>query len=183
MDSIIRDKIQSLNDTDQLTAIITLAQERLEYLRSKPAIYLVVKNGNWYAVQNKDNPELRQVVLLGRRLPPAEVLARARKAAPTPLDFEIDKVEADRRRMTSREHIGWVEEPVGKIGINRRYYSVPDYDKALTAYRRWRDLAMNPLAMAYGLTVEAMEKIVRWETAGHTIISLEAQGDNGPLTS
>ena len=157
-------RIRTCNDAETLAEIVRVAQGRLDWLSQAREVQLVCRDGAWFAVVEEDGK--RKGIQLGERMTAAAVLRRSQKRPPHPLDYEIPREEADRRRQSERQNIGWVEDDDGGP---RRFYAVPEFDAARKAWHHWKDLAGDPLAMAFGISVAGMEKLQKLREAGYQI--------------
>lgn len=158
------DRIRTCNDLATLAEVVRVAQARIDWLSQPREVQLVCRNGTWYAVVEENGG--RKGINLGERMTAAAVLRRSQKRPPQPLDYEISKEEATRRRQLERQNVGWVDDDNGGP---RRYYAVPEYEAARTAWYRWKELARDPMAMAFGITVAGMEKLQQLREAGYQI--------------
>lgn len=155
--SRILNGIAKQTDRELLQAIVTAAQARLEELEDRGPIHIVLHKEQWFAVQDMDDKARRKVTKLGPRLSPPAVMERLQTPPPLPLGFELSKDVARRRQQSDPQSVGWVDESYDHS--QRRYFDKPAYDRALADYKEWKQHAHDPLAIAYGFTVEAMRII------------------------
>jgi hypothetical protein len=165
-DSILK-QISQTDDTELLRQIITTAKNRLARIeKSGGELHLKISENKWY-LHNPVHPS--EPIPLCERMNPVKVLERSRQQPPTASKFKIPYKEGERRRQTAeRNDIGWYEDPDAPKGHN--YYEVVPFQKARAEWRKWQPLAHDPLAVALGLTVKAMEKIRKLEEMGYEII-------------
>ena len=163
----ILDQIGRLTDKEQLTAVIQTAQARLEEMtKGKGEIHLILRKGEWVAATPPVNGRRKTIAKLGPKLSPAAVLAVAAEPAPEKADFELPKVEGATQRQQEPDRISWWEDEEG----NRRYYDRPAYDQVKAAWDKRNKLANDPLALAYGLSGEAIEKLRQLEAEGYRLV-------------
>lgn len=166
----ILEQIGRLNDKAQLAAVIQAAQARLEELeKGKGEIHLILRKGEWVAATPPVNGRRKTIAKLGPKLSPAVVLELAAEKSPEKADFEIPKLEGAAQRQQEPDRVGWWEDEGG----NRRYYDRPAYDEAKAAFDQRHQLANDPLALAYGLSGEAVAKLRQLEAEGYRLVLQE----------
>lgn len=158
------DIISILNNISDLKEITLAAQTRIRQLQTNPLrlAEMTLVDNRWQIVINE-----KQITIdLGKRVPSSELLTRAKLKSPTPAHYQLPDEEAQ-RLMSSREReiVGWWEEG----GQRKGYYHVKKYEEAKLKWRRWHDLATDPMAMSYGLEVQGMRKIRELEKRGYKI--------------
>jgi hypothetical protein len=163
----ILDQIGRLNDKEQLTAILQAAQARLEALeKGQKEVHLALRKGEWVATTPPVNGRRKTIAKLGPKLSPAAVLEVAAEKSPEKADFELPKIEGATQRQQEPDKVSWWEDEGG----NRRYYDRPAYDQVKAAWDKRNKLANDPLALAYGLSGEAVEKLRQLEAEGYRLV-------------
>lgn len=166
----LKEQVNELSDKEQLSAVIQAAQARLdEVAKGKGELHLVLRKGEWVATTPPVNGRRKVIARLGLKLAPAAAFQLAQEKSPEMADYELPKVEAATQRQQEPDKIGWWQDEAG----NRRYYDRPAYDQHKAAWQKRHELANDPLALAYGLSGEAIEELRQLQAEGYQLVLQE----------
>lgn len=161
--------IRNIKERETLNAIINAAQKRIIMLEWMPrTVEMHLHKGLWYGVYYVDGK--RSVTPFGEMLTPEAALQRAHQQKPDIAQYELSKKEADKRRRTELESVGWfeVKNGVGELPT-KHYYDVVAYGAAKSKYNQWQRIVSDPRALIYRLPDKAIEQIHQWEERGDTV--------------
>lgn len=163
----ITNYITRLENKDDLQTIAHAIQKRLAELeKQKGILKLTLIDGVWYALGVEAEDGKKPGITLGRQLSLAESLKQAREPRPTMQQFELLPKEAKAYRDRDPSCVGWWYDNGSHVP---KFYHIPRFDEANGKWKRQNELAHDPVAMAYRLSVEGMEKLKRLENEGYKI--------------
>lgn len=165
----ITNYITRLENKDDLQTIAQAVTKRLDELsRRKGSLYLELIDGIWYALELGNDGE-RKGVTLGKQLTMSQALKQARVKQPVIQDFEVTPKQAAELRKQNPERVGWWHDSDNQHHLIR-YYDIPPYQAAIAKWKRDHDLAHDPLAMVFRMSIETVQKLRELEGAGYEIV-------------